>query len=343
VQTEPKHPKNFWGSTCSNETCYGVPLYRQFLSGKDGGSEAASTGEWKQWYKNGCGTKDAPTLNSPQCRWPFIRMAGMNKAVRETLTINNGTYYLDTAVPYDVQKAEKFSPSSKEFFNAFKGGETYNVFFVYAKKSTKQTYQIYMGTDATADDIKPIQVKIPGAIDPGDFSAPDGFLTKDVKTTKVTGIINVTIDFSTVASLLAPTAANGLCVPVSFCTADGATGCKASDALKNSPLAKIDAALPTEAQRVCSTWAIKDLDCPKGGCLGFSFKIRDTGFEANATVDKPTPRRPFPEIFPMDDKDQGIPNWLVEFLPTHTAPDNGIGGQCHYQKIPGTPNCKVPQ
>jgi hypothetical protein len=330
-----------WASDCTNPRCYGVPLYRQFLTGTNGGSAATSTKEWAQWYNNGCGTAtENPAdpgkkkLNSPLCRWPFIRMAGMDKAVRETLTINNGTYYLDTTVPYEMQNSEKFNKAGGDIlFNTFEGGQTYYVFFVYAKKTTKQTYQIYLGTQAMASEIKPVQVLIPSAIMPKDYTGSNNFLSVD-RSQAANGIVSVTVDFSSVASLLAPTRANGLCKPVRFCTW-GPIGCK-SALTADSPLAKFNPALVKESERVCSNWAVKDLDCPSTGCLGFRFTIPSNGFAADATMDKPTPHRPFPTSFPANGDNQGSPNWQVKFAPGSNP------GQCSYPKIPGSSDCPVP-
>ena len=58
-----------WDSECSNENCYGVPLYRQYLT-------------------NG----EQPGLTQE------IRMAGMNFSQRSNLTTNKGMYYIDTSV-----------------------------------------------------------------------------------------------------------------------------------------------------------------------------------------------------------------------------------------------------
>ena len=82
-----------WPSRCSNENCYGVPLYRQLLTGNDGKDGKPRTREWKRWFDAKCDVNP----KTPQCRWPFIRMAGQNMYQRNTLTLNGGTYYLDTA------------------------------------------------------------------------------------------------------------------------------------------------------------------------------------------------------------------------------------------------------
>jgi hypothetical protein len=76
-----------------------VPLYRQFLTGNDGKDGKPRTGEWKRWFDAKCNEN----ANTPHCRWPFMRMAGADIYQRNTLTVNHGTYFLDTGVPREVQ------------------------------------------------------------------------------------------------------------------------------------------------------------------------------------------------------------------------------------------------
>ena len=144
-----------WPSRCSNENCYGVPLYRQLLTGNDGKDGKPRTREWKRWFDAKCDVNP----NTPQCRWPFIRMAGQNMYQRHTLTLNGGTYYLDTSVPLDTQQTEPFTkkPGAARDVNVFEGGQTYYVFFLYTKPSTNQTYQIYVGDGFQQSSVKPVR------------------------------------------------------------------------------------------------------------------------------------------------------------------------------------------
>ena len=101
------------------------------------------------------------------CRWPFVRMGGQSTYQRSTLTANHGTYFLDTNVSFDTQwqnkengtkehftdtipcddaKVTPSAPCHQRSVNVFKGGQTYYMFFLFAKPETKQTYQIYVGT-----------------------------------------------------------------------------------------------------------------------------------------------------------------------------------------------------
>ena len=65
-----------WNRACTNESCYGVPLFRQDLMPK--------------------GDRDPNDQSKTLAR--SIRMMGQETGQRSTLTVNHGTYYLDTAV-----------------------------------------------------------------------------------------------------------------------------------------------------------------------------------------------------------------------------------------------------
>ena len=69
---------------------------------------------------------------------------------RHTLTLNGGTYYIDTSIPLNIQRSEPFTTTGAvRDVNVFEGGQTYYVFFLYTQPSTKQTYQIYVATGST--------------------------------------------------------------------------------------------------------------------------------------------------------------------------------------------------
>jgi cell migration-inducing and hyaluronan-binding protein len=278
-------------------------------------------------------------------------MAGTAKLTRETLTVNNGTYYLDTTVPMAVQQMEKFNTqnggqSSTTSFNVFQPGDTYYVFFVYAKPTTRQTYQIYLGKNATASAIKSIQVRLDNLnniTNLGDVP----WLATDPSQVATSGILSVTADFTKLTDHSLDTVpANGLCQPLTFCKASGTT---CGSALTDSdPLVIANPNIKQQADAICSQWAVKDLDCPPKGCYGFSFTIPGSGFDTTkTTISNPSPYRPAPMPFPAtatnpDGSKQGQPTWLAKFLITPVEPD-AIGGQCHYDPtmLPGT-TCTVP-
>jgi hypothetical protein len=329
-----------WGIDCSNPGCYGVPLYRQFLSGTKGANEATSTREWAHWFHNKCDKASGGDPTTAQCRWPFIRMAGAAISQRETLTINNGTYYLDTTVSLNTQQTEPYTllaPNAR-FLNVFTPNETYYVFFLYAKQSTKQTYQIYVGTGFDTTTLKAQQVNIDSALTPSTPTS-SSWLKPDTSHVKTDGIIEVTVDFKGVTDL-DPTPGNGLCQPHQFCKQSGNSCVSALAA--TDPLLVANPNLAAEAAAVCGQWAVKDLDCPAKGCFGFSFTIPSTSFTADSKY-----RRPDPKVFPTTADTAHQPDWTTKFTRTSTAPDNGftpINGPrpaCFYEKLPGT-DCPVP-
>jgi hypothetical protein len=309
-----------------------VPLYRQFLAG----DKTGQTREWEHWIANNCNTDPTKFGITKPCRWPFIRMAGTALGTRETLTVNNGTYYIDTTVPLSMQLSEVYNTSgtngatSNVTASPFLANETYYVFFVYAKPTTRQTYEVYLGPGATAANVQPIQFRLDTLAVTTLNKQP--WLTPDLGTG---GIVNVAVDFTQLKDGTLDTAPkNGLCQPVTFCKASGTTcGSALTD---DDPLVIADPSIKMQADAVCSQWAVKDLDCPPKGCYGFSFKMTD-GFTAEATPDDPSPHRPAPDSFPSNDSSQGQPTWRVKFVGTTLQPDSTAAGQCHYTTLPTYP------
>jgi hypothetical protein len=341
-----------WSSECTNPACYGVPLYRQLLAGNSGKDRNPRTREWARWFDAHCDSNQ----NTPQCRWPFMRMAGENFYQRNTLTVNHGTYFLDTSVPRAVQYGDPTTKTPGEIFNdvtpcdiadkdhckprsvnVFKAGETYYVFFLYAKQSTEQTYQIYVGEGFDTNTVKGVRI----GMNVAPVSLAETFATRPPWLSQPAvsgGILTVNVNFNGVSEL-DPTPDN-LCQPKTFCRKDETNG-KCVSALVNDgadkdPLLIANADLEKQADSICGTWAVKGLDCPKAGCLGFSFTLPGT-FTAAATIAGPTPHRPKPGEFPSEK-----PEWLTKFDSTATVPDNATGGACFYPRpLPGNAGCEV--
>jgi cell migration-inducing and hyaluronan-binding protein len=332
-----------WGIDCANKACYGVPLYRQYLTDTtDGKDRSKSTQEMKRWYDNKC---DQQTVDGPiaACRWPFIRMAGSSISQRETLTINNGVYYLDTTVSEKTQRTEKYANTLANSVNVFTAGQTYYVFFVYAKQSTVQSYQIYVGKNF--DKAKQFNL-INANIDTGDLKFLPGqnaVKWANPEYDPASGILTVQVNFKGLTTL-DPTPANGLCMPRTFCKPNddpNGNSCVAAFAPDNS-LYKV-------ANEVCGNWAVKDLDCPpaiverkdnndvwiSGGCPGFSFTLPSSPSDFSAD-DKY--HRPKPQPFPLDNSNQGQPWWTTKFMRTLTLPDK-TGGRCNYKDPLPDRNC----
>jgi cell migration-inducing and hyaluronan-binding protein len=351
VATVVFHPVEIAGSTeiwskdCTNPSCYGVPLFRQYLAGVKGSNTPR---EWADWDTN-CNANQ----NTPQCRWPFIRMAGEAIATRETLTVNHGAYYLDTTVPHDMQNDEKYNQQGDDLgsktnsFNVFHSNETYTVFFLYLKPETEQHYQIYVGKGAANNGaVKPVQVSIATAdLSPKVIGDKADWLDPDTSAVATTGIVTVNLDFSKAGTLLLPTTpSNGLCQPHTFCkrAGDQCVGVLPGD----DPRVLADPNLKKEADTICGQWAMKDLDCPAAGCLGFQFTLPPT-FQADATLANPSPHRPAPQLFPAASKND--PNW-PQFVRTLAQPDSQKSSDprsCYYPRLPtasdpGPDQCTVP-
>jgi hypothetical protein len=344
-----------WGRDCTNPLCYGVPIYREFLTSGD----ATIPREWQKWKTAQLPTKPKPCdalidslkpltigtqpykaaveLINASCRFPFIRMAGVDGWQRSVMTANNGSYYIDTTVSKETQRTSPDLPAAPgaRRLNVFAKGQTYYVFFLFAKEDTKQTYRIYVGPDAKEADVKGVKVAPTGwPIDKAqikDWSLP--------WTPHITnGILKVDVDFAKIpktdinpanteegASVLSET-----CKPVSYCSRNETSRACQCDEGKLGVLGLLDPASRKVCQTTCKEWAVKDLDCPKGGCLGFSFKMGEN-FKAQDQY-----QRPKPEQFPTTTN--GSPWKTILFQGTKQA------GDCTYTdaqtpKIVGSPKC----
>ena len=68
-----------------------------------------------------------------------------------------------------------------------------------------------------------------------------------------------------------------LCARANFCTGN-ASSC--SCALKPTD-PTYTPSIFAQCQAACSTWAVKDLDCPDAGCFGFGVDLSQTTFNQN--------------------------------------------------------------
>lgn len=269
----PSPQPPIWDKTCSNQQCFGVPMYRQML------------------VKNDTATSTGP-----------IRLAGQDTYQRSTLTVNNGAYYIDTTVSEANQRL-KYS-----MINVFEASKTYYLFSLFAKNTTTQTYQFYVGSPFDPNtDVWATRANIAG--DPIKFTAPDAVAWPAGWTrTYSNGILTISMpmnfpDFQT--KYLASFQEN--CQPSSFCTwmpntrlpAGGTCGCN-----PNSPFAALCADASASGKNVCE-WSQKDVDCPSGGCYGIGFKTGTT-----FTYDQGAALRPAQSCLKAGD-----PKWDVKFVP----------------------------
>ena len=89
--------------------CYGVPLYRQYLTDAEYAKYTSNPGAFER---------------------PAIRRMGQATGQRSTLTVNHGKYYIDDQVTLNTQMA-----SGAAEWNIYFPNQTYYTYFVYAKSS----------------------------------------------------------------------------------------------------------------------------------------------------------------------------------------------------------------
>jgi cell migration-inducing and hyaluronan-binding protein len=361
-----------WGADCTNQLCFGVPIYRQYLTGVKSENKADRSREWGKWQDNDCdkqmadlrgksqpvvyydpkfgppptsGTvRPVPVLpNDPakrklteqfdkfqtDCPAPFVRMAGMALFQRSVLTVNQGKYFIDTTRSEEFQRGTAdLDPQNTRAVNVFRPGKTYYVFFLYAKSTTKQTYQIYGGPNFTKADFEGVQM----SIEQLPLKAEPWTMPWKVENDATPGVVDVTVDFTQIDSKdgnLDPKKLSDkadvkdeTCHPHSYCMksegADPTCGCNTA---KLGPLALLNPNYAKVCDNVCKTWAVRDIDCPNEGCFGFKFTLPTEGFEAKDQL-----VRPEPSEYPKD------PWNGISLLRTGTAPDDASGSKdsCYY-------------
>jgi len=318
-----------WSRACGGPYCFGVPLYRQYL-------------------------------NPDETQAPFIRMAGQSTYQRSSMTPNNGLYFIETRLSHHRQEIDPalpaLAPPALRSFNTFLKDQKYHVFLVYAKGTTTQTYQLYVGNGFNPDkDLTGTRVDIsssPYVTNP--IKLADADWLKNVSFAN--GVLSVTINLSGHASELDPTSPSaGLCKPSSFCAvlqptstpspsagvmrnaksipsnAGGTCGCNASAV--DYPLINTDPNFLSECNAVCGSWAIKDLDCPpvvtdqgkyvSGGCFGFTVKLADDFVYSDVQPTAlPTPAAQ-PTCFPKS-----------VFNVPFATPTPSLAGDCAYTTVP---------
>lgn len=266
-----------WDVDCTGNNCYGVPLYRENLN---------------------------PSESSP----PFIRMAGQSTSQRSTLTVNNALYYMDTTVSDTIQSQWSAGASK----NVFQANNTYYVWLLFAKPTTSQTYQLYVGTDfdpSTLMEVRVNQIPSPPVFTTvGAFPCPTGGCYD-----QSTGILTVPLNMANFSDFQQDYTAGmqNHCAPASFCSWNSSTstcGCAAGQQMAGEAY----------CQTACSDWATKDVDCPEGGCYGFAFTLPN-GFVAGTPVVSP----PQVGCFPNN------PSWNVQF-----SQPTGNAGTCAYTTLP---------
>ncbi|MGB3365663.1 MAG: calcium-binding protein, partial [Thermodesulfobacteriota bacterium] len=284
-----------WGSDCGSSFCYGVPLYRQYLTGDEEGSTVGQQ----------------------------IRMMGMNFFQRSNLTTNNGEYYIDTTVSKQDQKdGLLLGPGQTPTLNVFEGGETYYVLQIFAKESTKQKYLIYVGDgfdpEANVSAISS-ELRTSRPLDVKSESWPSNWTRKWYMDDPNSGILEVEVDFSEFSSEFA-TAKKDRCQPQSYCVWEGDVQTGSCECVDKSDKDCTDK-LGDNNNTICS-WAVRAVDCPQGGCRGFAFTL-PSGFDAATITQAP----PTPECFPSGENSP----WDIAWNPVR---DSLAGPGCNVNPLP---------
>lgn len=229
-----------WNRSCTNEDCYGIPLWRQ---------------------------NRMPIADHGMDR--SIRMMGQQTGQRSSLTANHGTYYIDTAVSKNRQLSEdgclRRNDPTPCVVNVFKPGESYYLFLIFAKPDTEQTYRFYVGENSDFDPATIQMVRARIGVNPIEFdeslgALPAGrahWLNNDKATAK--GVVEVNLrmeDLPRVTDLFEQ-GRKDKCQPRSFCTLNAQSQCVGVDRSHDSACA----------------WAGADQDCPAGGCFGIKFTL----------------------------------------------------------------------
>jgi hypothetical protein len=285
---EPSRPQDpDWNSNCTTVACYGVPLYRQNLINGESQGDAQS-----------------------------IRMMGGNLWQRQSMTANNGTFYIDTAAGQTTQQGATYK-------NIFDENKTYYVLFVYAKPTTHQVYKFWIGVDGFDKDKSVFMTRvIPNGTHFTFLDSLDGMgkpkpLPAGWSTDYTNGILTVTIDMG-FSEFLAnyKKAQQNFCAPSSFCKLTGdKCGCN-----PDSPDYDL-----CNKNNVCAMWAGKDIDWPDGGAYGFGIKF-PAGFVADDMNHRPTAAC-------VKQTDIG---WNAPLI----RADSDLQGDCSGTSIPATQFCK---
>jgi hypothetical protein len=257
-----------------------------------------------------------------------IPMMGMGFPQRSMLTVNNGTYYINTAVSQDTQKKGTGGPTPITSVNVFEPAGTYYLFFVYATDLTKQKYQIYIGKGITDFDtntskyVKPVRVNIQTQdlkFVETEWSGLKPTYNKD------TGILTLDTDFSGFKSDFDETR-NDYCQPNEFCILNSGKCVSAlvqADPLFAESQLICEGAGPLANGVVRTKITGKDIDCPLfdfggppklPGCVGVKITLGDK-FQADDQNHQPAPC-----CFPAD------PPSLWNVALSRTKPD--IAGTC---------------
>jgi hypothetical protein len=235
-----------WGDQCSAGSgptaCYGVPLYRQYLTDQ----------EYTDY------------INDPnKYHRPAVRMMGQATGQRSTLTVNHGKYYIDDQVTLQTQMA-----SGAREWNIYFPNETYYTYFVYAKSSMNQTFQLFVGYGLDKKTVEASVKPYRAILNDQNYIFNDAtgasFLDvsyDDMPLPTGTGLVTITVHLDAYADEFKDDTPK-FCQPATYC-APNRNQCECAPGTECTD------------NSVCS-WAIKDIDCPLNGCFTFGITMPST-------------------------------------------------------------------
>jgi hypothetical protein len=293
-------------------------------------------------------------LNPGETAAPFIKMMSQDTGQRSTLVPNNGIYYLDTTVDTATQRM-----AGAVNLSVFEPGKTYHVFTLFAKPSSLETFQVFIGKGLSNDYISKNVLAEVGNAAAGQMSFtammswpsgwhPPGAPAGQPDYDATSGILTVTLDLSPAGGSGFADAYDasipGRCQPTSFCSWNG-SACVCNEtalSMPNNPLNYLLADCKADNSNICS-YATKDIDYPddptdpgktRGAAYGFRFTLPPAcleGSDQNCFSTQPTQPardalRPAASCFPADPL-----TWDVSFATTMEA------GDCNYANLPPSP------
>jgi hypothetical protein len=294
---DPTTSQWWWSSVCQDRSCAGLPIYRQYYTTDEGGAKDA-----QKIQMMGAGIGQRSTLT-----------AWLGDATKDPIY---GKYYIQTNAQDDSM-----------FKTNFQTGKNYYVFLLYTKPETKMQYQIYVGSGAGQDYLTSGVQMVRVGTKTGDPQvtllnlplqfAPGAWPSAWTKTyDSGTGILTVTVDMSAFKDDFTK-GFQEFCGPSDYCTLDaGNTNCVCTDKAKAQGC----------YDDICAWAMTKALDCPSGGCLGFSFTLLGDDAHPGTKFEFDKDFRPAPEPYPA--------SWVsAKFNP---AGSKDLAGCC-YQYDPNNP------
>jgi hypothetical protein len=263
-----------WGKECLNRWCAGVPIYRQYL------------------------VKDEKKSDEQG-----IRMMGAGISQRSIMIANNGKYFIDTTRDEKmVGNTEIKSPTK------FIAGNKYNFFMLYAKNSTKVTYQLYVGEGLEKADVfsrlKLLRVGNKSQTDRGRtgplvlvtplvFAASDWPWNSDTDRSydQKSGILEFKMDLGKFSADFS-NAAEESCQPKSYCKWENGSCVRSATKKGDSVIDYLD-----NDSKTCGEWSVKSSECPSNGCIGFQIAFPA---DYDAQKNKRAIFRPEPVPYPAD-------------------------------------------